>query len=256
MAGQETRVLNYWRKKYLLQVLFVMCVAVLVVWAAFVYFVFFGFILLTVAVAVLVAYLMLKAIKEDLQVRGEGIILARADTLFNGLKFDFGRGVSESVLDAQNVVKSYKFRECHNVMKGNDFILEEDWLYSLISAKFFSFSQTAFQGVVLALNIPNAPEGLKGKIDISKNKPVISGELNGYLQKHQAQAHILALLKLFKASSLKVVVMKGKIYFWIGSETKIFYQFKLFSTNTINAFVKRVNDVQKEIVGLCEMLNR
>jgi len=255
MAGQETRVLNYWRKKYLLQVLFVMCVAVLVVWAAFFYFDFAGFKLLACAVCFIITYLMFKAIKEDLQVRGEGIILAHADTLFNGLKFDFGRGIDENVLDAQNAVKSYKIRECHNVMKADDFILEEDWFYSLISAKFFSFSQTAFQGVVLALNVQTAPEGLKGKIEFSKNKPIISSELNGYLQKHQAQAHILTLLKLFQAPSAEAVVMNGKIYFWISSETKIFYQFKLFSTNTIHAFISRVQNLEKEISGLLKALN-
>lgn len=250
MSAQQARILNYWRKKYLFQVLTVFLLAFFVVWAALVYFDFAGFKLLTLALAVTVAYLMFKAIKEDLQVRGEGIILMHSGALFNDVKFDFGRGLSEKELDAQNVVKSYKFRECHSVMQSRDYILEEDWFYSLISAKFFSFSHTAFQGIVLALNIPHAPENLRGKIDIAKNKTFISADVNNFLKTHNAQQYVLALLKLFNASSAEVVLSHGKLYFWINSETRIFYQFKLFSTNTIHAFVKRVNDIQKEVSNL------
>lgn len=246
--------LNYWRKKYLFQVLTVFLLAFFVVWAALLYFDFAGFKLLTLVLAVIVAYLMFKAIKEDLQVRGEGIILAHADTLFNGVKFDFGRGISEKEFDEQDVITNYKCRECHNVMKGNDFILEENWLYTLISAKFFSFSHTAFQGVVLVLDIPDAPEGLKGKIEILKNKTIISGELNNFLKTRNAQQHAAAFLKLFKARSAEVSCNNGRLYFWINSETRIFYQFKLFSTNTVHAFVRRVNDVQTAVSNLLDVL--
>lgn len=254
MSAQQARILNYWRKKYLLQVLTVFLLALFVVWAAILYFDYLGFKLLIFVLSFIVAYLMFKAIKEDLQVRGEGIVLMHSGALFNDVKFDFGRGLSEKELDAQNVVKSYKFHECHSVMKSNDYVLEEDWFYSLMSAKFFSFSHTAFQGIVLALNIPLAPENLRGKIEISKTKTYISADVNNFLKTHNAQQYVLALLKLFKASSAEVVFHKGKLYFWINSETRIFYQFKLFSTNTVHAFVKRVQDIQKEVSDLLSAL--
>ena len=127
MAGEQTYMLNYWRKKYLRQAILVVILATAVVWLSFVFFDYIGFKILLAAVGVVVTYLMFKAIREDLQARGEGIILAKSDALFHGIRFDFGRGIDENTLLRQDVIPAYKLRECYNVLKGNNFILEEDW---------------------------------------------------------------------------------------------------------------------------------
>ena len=77
MLAKEAKVLEYWRKKYLGQAAMVLIAAAGAVAAAWFYVEAALLKLLFSLCAILVAYLMLKELRESLQTRGEMLIFAK-----------------------------------------------------------------------------------------------------------------------------------------------------------------------------------
>lgn len=194
--------------------------------------------------AAAIFYRMFYALREDLQVRGEGIILAKGGgEVLGGAVFSVGDGIDENVLLGLEGCPKYQARECLNVIKGEGFCLEEDWLYMVFSARGIPFYQTTFEGVVLAVDCfdDEAAEEGSGNIRLFKGRAVTEGRLRFVLDK--AGVGVTKLMKMFEISEIKAEKKGGKVYFWIGGGKKILTQFSLFKTNTAGRFIKRAGEV-------------
>ena len=253
MLGKETHILEQWRKKYLLQAFIVALISVLVILAGISRLDFGGFKLILILAVLVVFYLMIKSLQEDLQTRGEGLVLAKGNILFNHLSFDYGKGIADNALHNQEMVAPYKSRECKNVMSGQRFLIEEDWLYTAVSKKFLTVYNTSFRGVILEISAGNLPSSFSGEISKAKGRLLPVGGGSVLLKKYGLEKDMAALLDLFAANKVKLFVYQGKIYFWIRSEAKIFYQFSLFKVNSIGNFVKRTEKMQKLILNFVKV---
>ena len=156
MLAKEAKVLEYWRKKYLGQAAMVLIAAAGAVAAAWFYVEAALLKLLFGLCAVLVAYLMLKELRESLQTRGEMLIFAKGKDLFADAAFDYGQGLDKG--DKLWGAWEYNVRECRGVLSGEGYLLEEDWLYNTAAAKFFTLKMTVFEGVLLAAVCPAGKE--------------------------------------------------------------------------------------------------
>jgi len=250
MLELESRTLEHWRKKYLGQFLIVLLITGLVVYASLLWFDYIGFIVLMVIFAILILFLTIKALKEDLQARGEGIILAKAGSLFSGLTFDYGKGLKENLFYEQNIIPEYKVRECYNVLYGCGYCLEEDFFYSAISTKFLTIHQTAFEGIVLMFDDADEEFKTKGEVQLLKNKITYLGGIDSLLRNDQATAILMKIMTLFHSKQIQVFVFSGKMFFLIKTKTKLFYQFSIFKYNALSVFVKRVQEIQKAVEAL------
>lgn len=236
----DVRVLEYWRKRYLAQALIVGVVAVSAVLAAFWCADFWISRLFICLLAGVIFYVMVKALKNSLQARGEGLILAKGEAVFGEVMFDVGRGLCENALLAQEVVPSYQVRECDNVMRGKGYWLEEDWFYSVLSSRYVPINQTMFQGVVLAFADVKSEDGLKGDIVLKNGKAVVTGGLSRRLKETGAVETATYFMQMFKADGAALCVAEKTLYIWIKSEEKLFYQFNLLQPNTLTKFQNRI----------------
>lgn len=249
--AKESKVLEYWRKRYLLQAVVVLVVAVCACdWLL--YMVEFSPVLLLGCLLVaFVAYVMVKELRNALQTRGESLVFAKEEELFDDLTFDVGRGICESALLTQEVVQGYQVRECRNVMQGKGFWLEEDWFYTVMSAKYVPLNQTMFEGVVLAFACKKADDGLSAEVYLNANRVVVTGSLEPLLRESGVVETIASLLKIFKGRKAHLNTADKTIYVWIQTEDKLFYQFSLWAPNTMSVFQKRIrllNDMAKNMV--------
>ena len=249
MLENEAKVLEYFRRKYLRQAFVVFCICGSVIFLGCWFVEDFWLRALLIFGPFTVLYLMMRALREDLQSRGESLILMKKEEIFPKLDFDFGRGMDERVFDKQNVVSEYRIRECFNVMKGGNFILEEDWFYTPVSSRFLSISSTVFEGVVLAVFASSVPE-LEGEIKIVKGKTVFSGALAPFLKALGTDLEIAELIRFFGVNKFSVVGNDGRIYFWIKTKTRIFYQFSLIRANSLGMFVKRIEKLKQMIENI------
>lgn len=249
MLGGEMRMVEHWRKKYLLQAFIVVMVITPVIIGGFYWFDYVGFELILLMGMLLILYLMIKSLREDLQTRGEAAILSKADVLFDGISFDYAKGIKEEELLNQDIVSSYSKRECGNVMKGKDFLVEENWLYTTLSSKFLTIYNTSFRGIILAITASKKTSLLKGKIIQVKGRLIASEEGTELLKKYGLERDIRALLDLFKTDKIEWFSYGEKIYFFIKTDEKLFYQFSLFKVNSISNFTKRIEQLQKLILN-------
>lgn len=252
---RNTQVIEYWRKKYLTEAMVVMALAGLAIIVFVSYISYGGFKLLFSFLAVFFAYLMLKELRDDLQTRGENLILGQKDTDFDMLEFDFGRGIDEKKLLELASLPAYQVRECGNVIKSERFILEEDWLYSVISAKFLSFNQTAFMGVILQIDVPDISKNMTGTVEQIGTKIIISGELADELKKVERDFVFEEMLKLFDAKKIKVETVRGQVYFLIKTRKHLFYQFSLLKPCQLHKFVDSVKIWREMAEKLVLLLN-
>lgn len=239
--------LEHWRKKYLLEAFLVIMLAVVVVLAGFYWFDFAGFQFVLFLFMVIFSYMALKSLCEDLQTRGEALILARSKELFNNLSFDYGKGIDENVLLNQEAVSSYRRRECFNVIKSKKFVIEEDFLYTTISSKFIEINQTAFRGIILEIDAIFPKSVSKGEIFIKKGKKQFIGGLASVIKEQKITEDVLLLMNFFNSDRLIVMQYNEKMYFWLKSDCSLFYQFSLFKYNSQAPFVKRIEQLQKLI---------
>lgn len=248
--------LEHWRKKYLLEAFLVLLVAVVAVLTGFYWFDFAGFQLVLFLFMVIASYMALKALREDLQTRGEALVLARSKVLFNNLSFDYGKGIDENILLNQEAVSSYRKRECFNVITGNKFVIEEDFLYTTVSSKFIEINQTAFRGIILEIDAAFSKSASKGEIFIKKGKKQFVGGLASVIKEQGITEDVLLLMNFFNSDKLVVMQYNEKVYFWLKSDCQLFYQFSLFKYNSQAPFVKRIEQLQKLIEKIISAINK
>lgn len=248
----DARVLEYWRKRYLTQAFIVGVLALSAVAAAFWCADFWISKVFVSLLAGVIFYVMVKALKNSLQARGEGLILAKGEAVFGEVMFDVGRGLCENALLAQEVVPSYQVRECDNVMRGKGYWLEEDWFYSVLSSRYVPINQTMFQGVVLAFADVKSEDGLKGDIVLKNGRAVVTGELSRRLKETGAVETVTSFMQLFKGNEATLCVADKTLYVWIKSEEKLFYQFSLLQPNTLTKFqnrIYRLKELSEKMLG-------
>lgn len=252
--AHEAVVLDYWRKRYLWQAFFVLIIEAFLIGAVWYYTKILEVIGLVLGLEVLVFYLMLKELRESLQTRGEGLILPKGDMFFEDISFDYGKGIAESVLNSQDFVSSYKTRECRNVMRGKNYLVEEDWFYTLNSVKSFSVYQTAFEGVVWQIDCAFCKEDNKGQVVFKNGKTFVTGDLVGFVNSYGILKELEQLNNFFLSREILLVVKDKKLYIWFATQRKLFYQFRLLGKNTLSFFVKRVDVLDKIAISLAEKL--
>ena len=249
------RVIEYWRKKYLTEAMVVVGLAGLATGVFIIYIGCGEFKLLFSCLAVFCAYLMIKELRADLQTRAENLILLEKNELFQKLEFDFGRGIDEKKLSELISVPSYQVRECFNVMKKKGYIIEEDWFYSVISAKFLSFNQTAFHGIILRIDVPALDKKMTSVIEQKDGKTAITGELLEKLKKEELKKVFEGLFKRLGTNKIMVETMSGEMYFLIKTNKHLFYQFSLLKPCALQNFLDDVKFWQDTAEKLEALLN-
>lgn len=236
--NREEKVLAYWQGRYLFQLLVVdfigMAFAVAVLF--FVKFLLFKVIFLILDAVVM--RLMIVALSEGVQYRGERAFFSNLKDEFKGLTFDYGKGIDEGVLSSQKVVDEYQVRECGNVIKGDGFVLEEDWFYNVNSIKSIAINDTVFRGVVCVYDV-NIADELKGYIAIKGRVLAVNGNITSAITQEYKEK-LIRLLKLFNAKEAKVVLAGGKLYVWIATRVKLFYQFNMVQNDKMGEFESRI----------------
>ncbi len=253
--GKKAKILEYWRNRYLAQAAVVTVLAAGAMAAAVLYADYWLLKVLLCMLAFVIAYIMIKALREGLQARGEGLVLAKGEELFGEVMFDVGRGLCENALLAQDVSPKYQVRECRNVMRGRGYWLEEDWFYSVLSAKYIPLNQTAFEGVILAFADAQSTDGLKGEIVLKNGNAVITGGLAERLKQSGAGDVAAAFMRLFGAGEARLAAADKMLYLWIASEKKLYYRFSLFKPNTLALFCKRIERLKELSEQMLAALN-
>ena len=82
MLINETKILEYWRRKYLLEAFIVLLIGIGTAIVTEIYADYVWSKVLFLLLAIVVSYVMIKEIKNDLQARGEALVLAHGNELF------------------------------------------------------------------------------------------------------------------------------------------------------------------------------
>lgn len=252
---KNMQVIEYWRKKYLTEAMIVMFLAGLAMGLFVIYIGCGEFKLLFFSLAVFCAYLMIKELRADLQTRAENLIFLEKNADFEKLNFDFGRGIDEKKLLELTSIGAYQVRECGNVIKKKGFIIEEDWLYSVISAKFLSFNQTAFHGIILRIDVPALDKKMTSVIEQINGQISIKGELLNKFNKEEFKKIFEALLMRLTANKIVVETVRREMYFLIKTDKPLFYQFSLLKPCVLSPFIERLKFFDKAAEKLEALLN-
>lgn len=254
MQNKDLSPLHYWQKKYLKESLCVLLLLGLATIAAISIFDYWGFQLFLIIGAISIAYLMIKSLREDLQTRAEAMIWEKNSSMFGNVIFDVGSGENTAILLNQNVVSGHQARECYNVMQTPHYMWEEDIFYTEQHLKWFSLRNTAFNGVILSLNAPHAPQNASAIISLSASKLSIKGNLKDYFTHHKINTLLQDILKLLHAKQIHAVTSNHKIYFWIVNSRKLFHQFSLIKPITPLPFIGRIQQLQQITENLLKAL--
>lgn len=229
------RVLEYRRKKYLAQAVAVVLVAMgpIVAVAMFVEAELLK--LPAVMIILLVAYLMLKELRDELQIRGENLIFALPTLRANGV-FDYGQGIAKG----SPLFDSWKYdvRECCSVVRGKGFIIEEDRLYAALAAKPFKLKLAVFEGIVLAVNAQNEAQA---------KRMAQSAELRCVAEKLQ---------RFFSVKNMRIVADGMQIGLFFKTEKRLFHQFSLLKTNSVGVFLQRLQVLRTLAAEAAEIADR
>lgn len=226
--AQETRLIEYWRKKYLFQAAAVAVCAGAAIAAAAIYIQAKLPALLIILAVLTVAYLMLRELRDSLQTRGETLIFAKDKALFDGVDFDYGQGIDKD--EALFGMWAFDARECRGVMSGRGFSLEEDWLYKAVSARFFMLKLTVFEGILLVVD--NGEGSMPDAAALIRNAGV-----HGAAEK---------MRRLLGAETMRAAVSGGRAVFYFKTKNRLFHQFALERTNTTGIFVRRVEALKAQ----------
>ncbi len=232
ISAHDTRVLEYWRKRYLGQAVVVLIVAVGVFAVVLKYVADVRLWLLLLPLIGVVAFVMLKELREALQTKGESLIFAKAKSLFDNIRFDYAGGVDDKfpIWDQWN----YNLRECRSVVRGDGFCLEEDALYSVVSSKFFEIKGTVFKGILLALDCDENAQNL----------------LNDANFKQEAER----LRQILKADKMTFSFAQNKICLCFASNRRLYHQFSLLRFNVLTTFVGKLEVVLAQVSKLQALL--
>lgn len=107
--AQETRLIEYWRKKYLFQAAAVAVCAGAAIAAAAVYIQAKLPALLIILAVLNGGIPVLRELRDSLQTRGETLIFAKGKALFDGVDFDYG----------QELTKTRHCSECGRLMRAS-----------------------------------------------------------------------------------------------------------------------------------------
>jgi hypothetical protein len=182
---------------------------------------------------------MVLALNEGIQYRGERAFFSNLKDMFEGLVFDYGKGIDEDVLSAQNMIDEYQVRECKNVLKGDGFIIEEDWFYNVSTIKSIAINDTVFLGVICAYEVEHN-DNLKGRVELKGKALLVDGSISAIISSGHKEK-LDKLLKLFKAKEAKLVLTGGKLYVWIATSTTIFFQFDMLQKGRMREFESRIH---------------
>ncbi len=216
---KEAKVLEYWRRKYLVQAVIVAVTAVAGLILVCLYVPAVLLRLLFCLCIIAVAYLMIKELRESLQTCGENLIFDNGGNLFANVRFDYGQGLDKN--DKLWNTWDFQVRECRGIMSGKGFLLEEDWLYTTAAARFFVLKLTVFEGIVLSVSCPTG----KAATLCDRQEVCAAGE---------------KMCRLLGTKKMRTVSVDDKIVFCFETKKRLFYQFGLLRPNTIGAFVRRV----------------
>ncbi len=255
MLEKETIAVEFWRKRYWRQAVFITILLGGLATAAVCYFEFLFTKLVCAIIATLLIYLMVRELREDLQTRGETICTAPQIGLYENLHFDVGRGIDEKILENLQSVADYQTRECRNEMYQEVVSLEEDVFYNGGSARFGRLQQMVFEGVILTAALKESLPYCKGEILQNGDKIISIGDTSDLLKKHQILEILEKIMKNFSAQRIMAEVYQDKIYFFIPTAKKIFAQFSLFSYNRTDKFVRRVLTLKTQMEDLYKSLN-
>ena len=255
MLEKETIAIEFWRKRYMRQAVWVIVLLGGLAMAAVCYFEFLFTKLLCMAIAILLIYLMVRELREDLQTRVETICTAPQVGLYGDLRFDVGRGIDEKVFENLQSVTDYQARECRNVMYQEGISLEEDIFYNVISAKFGRLQHIVFEGAILAIELKESLPYSRGEARQIGNKTICMGEISALLKEQCVLSSLGEIMKVLQAQCAMVEVYQDKIYFFMATKEKIFVQFSLFKYNRTDKFVRRILALKAQTENLYKTLN-
>lgn len=254
MQHNEVNGLKYWQKKYFMEGIRVLTVLVFICLMGW-YFCNYGEFLLIFGLGVAaLAYKMLHSLRDGLQTRAELLIWEKRAAEFGGLVFDVGLGADTEVLLAQNVVEGRQARECHNVLKTTEYMWEEDIFYTEQRLKYFTLRNTAFAGVILSIKADKAPNKTYAEVRTMGQKVLMMGTLKSFLDEHNSVSIWADVLRFFKAEKMRIEVANGRIYCWIKTSRKLFYQFSLVGEISPLPFISRVQQIKQMTDKLAETL--
>lgn len=232
MLAHDTRVLEYWRKRYLGQAAVVLILAIALIALVFKYVADIRLWLLLLPLIGVVVFVMLKELREALQTKGENLIFAKAKTLFENIRFDYAAGVDDKFPIWENW--NYNLRDCRSVVRGNGFCLEEDCLYSVVSSKFFEIKGTVFKGVLLTLTGGEKAQSL----------------LDNPHFKREAER----LREILNADKVVLSLVQDKICLCFTSDKKLYHQFSLLKFNVLTAFIGKLEMLLTQVAVLQNLL--
>ena len=228
----DGKVLEFWRKRYLFQAVFVTTLALVALYFLIMSSLDKGILFLICLVIVFLAVLMLRELRESLQTRGEGIILANKNLIFDNLDFDYGMPIEEENLLPDHW--EYNRKESFSSIRGKNFRLQEVMLFNLISSKFIELKSVTFHGVFFVVSCSSAELKLK--------EANITAELND-------------LKRLLKADSYQIFSDENKVCFCFKTKFPLFYQFTLRKINAVSAFINHIEKLQISAENVVEKLS-
>lgn len=245
--ANENSILKNWRKRYQLQMMGILLGCSYLVWCIFHYITFIWVQILFVIMIVLLVYYFIRAYNEDIQSRAEALILRHGTKFLPGLKFYYGNGIDAENLKAQEVIENYNVRECRNVIKGKKFIIEEDWLYS---SGIIDFHLTSFEGIIIEVKGVNANNGIKARLVDNKGLTEFENKIDFDCFKYELEKSFRRTMEMFFADRVEVNVYNSRLYVWIKTKEKLFYQFGLTGDNNMVRFVQRIKAIEQLVENI------
>lgn len=251
MRQNELSALRYWQRKYIFEGCVVVAVLIAVLVGVCQFVTYWGVLLIVAILLAAVLALMLKALREGLQNRAEMLIWEKHKQQFDGLEFDVGGGIATEVLVNQDVLQGQQARECFNVLKTPDYIIEEDLFYTEHRLKWVTVRNTAFRGIIMRFRATRLGENGVSEGYLVRDNMLIEGPLKGFLDRCEGFKGLAKILKLLHTDKMQIIAENGEIYFWIKTSWRLFYQFSLFEEISPLPFMTRVQQFQLA----AEMLN-
>lgn len=225
ILAHDVKVLEFWRKRYLLQAGLVVVIGGVLAGLVLMYVRDWRLWLILLPLIGVVLGVMLRELREGLQTKGESLIFAKGQSLFKDIRFDYGAGIDDKYPVWENW--TYNLRDCRAVVRGEGFCVEEDCLFTLISSKFFEIRGTVFKGVILTIDCDDEAQNL--------------------LDDAKLNAEAENLRKILEADTVTIHFAWQKMCFCFVSKKRLYHQFSLLKFNALIKFVGRLEAVLAQI---------